>query len=230
MAIQARSGGLRSPGAVDRALVAACVVVWLAVIGVGVAAIVALVDKGSGRNGGTTSGSQTPWLLYVVIGVSAVIILGAVPLLLRARQSGQAEPARGQGSAAPRPTARNPLGGTASGHPVAEAQTEKLRVFGSVADPIDRDLSGYRSSRPRRLPGGLTNQALDRLWLRGTASIGGAMGLAMLAVATATYLMGVDEDDSAWIALGVAGIVTVLIPAIPWFYLRQLRANIAGAR
>jgi hypothetical protein len=230
MVIQARSGGLRSPGAVDRALVAASVVVWLAVIGVGVAAIVALVDKGSGRDGGTTSGSQTPWLLYVVIGVSAVVILGAVPLLLRARQSGQAAPTRGQVFAAPRPTARNPLGGKASGHPVGEAQTEKLRVFGSVAEPIDRDLLAYRSPRPRRLPGGLTTQVLDRLWLRGTASIVGAMGLAMLAVATATYLMAVDEDNPAWTALGVAGIVTVLMPGIPWFYLRQLRANIGGAR
>ena len=63
---------------VDRALLAVCAVVWLAVIGVGVAAIVALVELGSGRAGDPAARSGTPWGLYVVIGISAVMIPATV--------------------------------------------------------------------------------------------------------------------------------------------------------
>jgi 4-amino-4-deoxy-L-arabinose transferase-like glycosyltransferase len=64
--------------------------------------------------------------------------------------------------------------------------------------------------------------------LRVTVAMIGAMGLAVLAVAAATYLMAVNEDDYARITLGVAGVVTALMPVIPWRYLSQLRETIAA--
>ena len=50
----------------------ACAVVWLLALGFGVAATVALVEMGSGHTvSDPVDGGDTPWLLYVVIGVSA---------------------------------------------------------------------------------------------------------------------------------------------------------------
>jgi hypothetical protein len=46
----------------------------------------------------------------------------------------------------------------------------------------------------------------------------------MLAIGVATYLMAVADNAAAWVFYVLAGIVTVGMPAIPWFYLRQLRA------
>ena len=201
---------------VDRALLAACAVVWLAVIGVSVAAIVALVELGSGRAGDRSADSGAPWGLYVVIGISAAIILGSIPLLLRARRAAQQEPP---------PPRRAPA--AAPSHPVSvEASTEKLRVFGSLADPADRTRPGDRRLPPRSpYEGGMSPEMADRMWLRFTASMATAMGAATLAVATATYFMGVKDDGSAWAALTIAGIITVLMPIIPWRQLRQLRAS-----
>ncbi|MBV8346281.1 MAG: DUF2561 family protein [Mycolicibacterium sp.] len=215
------SGGLRSPDTVDRVLVIACAVIWLAVIGVGVAAIVALVDLGTGRHPEGGSGSQTPWLLYVVIAVSALIIVGAIPLLLRARRNAEGEPPR----APVRPA------GTAANHaapgparPADEAPTEKLRVFGSAADPDGHGTPVDGPPRSSHLA--LPPETIERMWLRVTASIAAAMGAAMLAVATATYLMAVDENTAALAVLIVAAVITVAMPVIPWLYLRQLRAGI----
>ena len=75
----------------DRILVGSCAVIWLAVLGSGVAATVALVDLARGHpQSSTTSG--TPWLLYTVIGVSALVIVGAIPLLVRARRTALEDP------------------------------------------------------------------------------------------------------------------------------------------
>ena len=70
----------------DRILLGACAAVWLAALGAGVAATVALVDLGTGH-AQSTGESDTPWLLYAVIAISAAVIIGAVPLLLRARRA-----------------------------------------------------------------------------------------------------------------------------------------------
>src|ERR1700682_5005509 len=91
----------RSADGVDRGLLALCAVIWLGVLGSGVAATVALVDLGRGHPA-SSGGSHTPWLLYAVIGASALVIVGAVPLLLRARRAAQADPP----PAAVRPSAR----------------------------------------------------------------------------------------------------------------------------
>jgi hypothetical protein len=190
---------------VNRVLLAACVVVWLAVIGVSVAAIVALVELGSGRAGAAPSDSGTPWGLYLVIGISAAVILGSIPLLLRARRAAQQQPLpSGQPVVTPR-------------RPPVEATTEKLRVFGSVATPAYPKRPGDRHP-----PEAMVNQ----MWLRFTASMATAIGAATLGVATATYFMGVKDDGSATAALVVAGIITVLMPLIPVRQLRQLRTQI----
>src|SRR3954466_8372135 len=70
----------------DRILLGACAAIWLAALGAGVAATVALVDLGTGQ-AQSTGESETPWLLYAVIAISAAVIIGAVPLLLRARRA-----------------------------------------------------------------------------------------------------------------------------------------------
>jgi hypothetical protein len=46
----------------------------------------------------------------------------------------------------------------------------------------------------------------------------------MVAIGVATYLMAVESDGAAWVLLVLGGLVTLAMPAIPWFYLRELRA------
>src|ERR1700747_1475916 len=183
---------------VNRALLAACVVVWLAVIGVSVAAIVALVQLGSGRAGNAPSDSVTPWGLYVVIGISAAVILGSIPLLLRARRAALQQP----------PPRRQPV--VTPRRPPVEAPTEKLRVFGVAAGPADPKRPGERRPPVQSLYArGMSEEMVDQMWVRFTASMATAIGVATLAVATATYFMGVKDDGSATAALVIAGIITV---------------------
>lgn len=201
----------RTPEAVDRALVAACAVIWLAVLGVSVAAAVVLADLG---NDSAPSGedADTPWLLYTVIAVSALVIAGSIPLLLRARSGGSA-PAR---RATPRvvPAAE-------SATQTADPATEKLKIFGTPAGGArNRTPAAVLTSPP---PGGASVEVVDRIVLRCTALLVGAIGLGLVVVATATYLMGIESDTAAWVALGVAGLITVAMPVIPFLYLARLR-------
>lgn len=201
---------------IDRALLGACAVIWLAVIGVSVAAVVALVELASGRAGEPAPDSGTPWGLYVVIGISAVIILASIPLLLRARRAAQEPPLRP-------PPARSPAARTAA--PTVAAPTEKLRVFGSATEPGTRPATGEKRPPASSPYGGtLSEDLLDAMWLRFTLSMTAAIGGATLAVATATYFMGVKHDGWAVAALVIAGIVTVAMPLIPWRQLRGLPA------
>ena len=55
----------------------------------------------------------------------------------------------------------------------------------------------------------------------------GAIGAATAAVGIGTYLMASDQDGVAWAAYGVAALVTVAMPVVPWFFLRQLHDVIA---
>ena len=41
-----------------------------------------------------------------------------------------------------------------------------------------------------------------------------------------TYLMAVGSDTVAWVLYGLAGVVTLAMPAIPWYFVRDLRALI----
>ena len=216
----AAAGQTRSPEAVDRAMVAVCGAIWLVMLAVSVVATVALVQLGQGRD--ADPGGQSSWLLYSVIAVSALIIAGAIPLLLRARRTALADPGARADSA------RADSGGSGSGEsgsgsgaadpgPVlpVEAPTEKLRVFGTAVDPYAREAAPAAVSR-------VPAAVVDRLWLRGTTSLLGAIGLALTAVATATYLLTAGNDTGTWVALGTAAVITVAMPAILVAFARRL--------
>jgi hypothetical protein len=49
------------------------------------------------------------------------------------------------------------------------------------------------------------------------------MGVALIAVAAATYLMAVGHDGPSWVVYGVAGVVTAALPVLEWLHIRQLR-------
>lgn len=192
-----------SPEAGDRALITVCAVIWLLVLGMGVAATVALVDLGRGRPSGET-GSSTPWLLYVIIAVSALVIALAIPLLLRARRNGLTE--------------------------VEAVSTPAASSSPSSVGAVDRDPPGYPGPMPARHTTAVVSaEMLDRMWLRCGLGLLAATGAAMLAVALAAYLLAVESDGGAWTALAVAGVVTVAMAAIPALYLRRLRADLEDA-
>jgi hypothetical protein len=196
----------------DRILLGACAAVWLAALGAGVAATVALVDLGTGH-AQSTGESETPWLLYAVIAISAAVIIGAVPLLLRARRAALEEPP---------PARATPVRAVAGQQPPVrgvEAPTEKLRV-----PPTAATGPGYGSREAISPPPSPLMTAVDQLWLRCAVVIAIAMGAAMVAIGVATYLMAVDSNAAAWVFFVLVGLVAVAMPAIPLLYLRQLRA------
>ena len=196
----------------DRILVAVCVVLWLAALGAAVAAIVALVDLGTAHTANSPA-SETPWLLYTVIGVSAAVIVGAVPLLIRARRSSMTGTQRPIAPIAPVATARSGFG-----DPVDA--TTRLRATGG---PVVR-----RQSVPPVNSGlGFPTAAVDRIWLRSSAVTAGAIGAATTLISVGTYLLATEHDTVAWVAYGVAGLVTVAMPVAPWFFLRQLHDVLA---
>jgi hypothetical protein len=193
---------------VDRILLAACAAIWLVALGAGVAATMALIDMGRGHP--ESSGqSSTPWLLYTVIGISAAVIVGAVPLLLRARRNAMADsPPPARPTVRPAPAPQRPA------VPGTEAPTTKLRTLGT---PEAR--ATLTPTTPSRLA-----TAADQLWLRCAVVLACAMGFAMVAIGVATYLMAVESNAAAWVLYVLTGLVTLGMPAIPWFYLRELRA------
>jgi hypothetical protein len=204
---QRQSGwAIPSPVIVDRVLVGLCAAVWLVVIGMSVAAVVALVDLGRGFHGGKGN-THTSWVLYAIIIISALIILAAIPLLLRARRMAQAEPvARSTGLAA-----RSESGQPARfEYPLARAFDQQART---------ERLAAQRPALP--------DAEVDRIWLRGSVFLLGPMGLALVAVATATYLMAIGHQGTAWTMYVIAGIVTMAMPPILWCHDRRLRNMLA---
>ena len=197
------------PDVVDRILVGACAAVWLVLIGVSVAATVALTDLGQGFHKMARS-QHTPWVLYAVIIVSALIIAGAIPVLLRARRMARAEPPAPLVGASARGAARQLV---RTGHPAVRSVAERAR-------PARVQSSGPAAESP--------GTAVDRIWLRGTVALTGTIGVALIAVASATYLMAVGHDGAAWVAYGLAGVVTAGLPVIEWLHVRQLRQVVAA--
>lgn len=191
----------------DRILTGACAVLWLAAVGAAVAAIVALVNLGRGSSA-PAGDADTPWLLYVVIAVSALVIIAAVPLLLRARR-GAAHDAETEG----------PPPGVPAGAARAQA-TVPPRTTGPTADPVVRRTGTPQTADPgRQLP----VAAIDQLWLRATLALGCALGAGTLLTGVATYLMAVDTTAAAWGCYVVVGLIIVAMPVIPWWFLRELR-------
>lgn len=195
-----------SPDVVDRILIGACAAIWLVLLGVSVAAAVALADLGRGFHRAASSAHTTSWVLYAVIIVSALIIAGAIPMLLRARRMAQTDPSARGMTAPSRPPVRLMS-------PAPRTAAERARQPRASAQTADSEWSG---------------ESVDRVWLRGTVLLAGAMGAALVAVATATYLMAVGHDGPSWVAYGVAGVVTAGMPAIEWLHVRRLRRIVAA--
>lgn len=205
----------RSPETVDRILVGVCGAIWLVLLAAGVIVTVALVRLGSGHAGDAEK--QSSWLLYSIIVVSALIILGAIPLLLQAHRTALAGARSGEADALP-PTS-----------PAAEAvlrpvdsPPEKVRVFG-----VDPYSGGQRQTAAGEAL--IRTAVLDRLWLRGTVALLSATGLALIAVAVATYLLAESNDTAAWVALGVAGAFTAAMPVVLVMFGRRFSGAMNGA-
>jgi hypothetical protein len=203
----------------DRILLGACAAVWLAALGAVVAATVGLIDLGT-RHGASTGESEAPWLLYAVIAISAAVIIGAVPLLLRARRAALEE--------SPPPARATPVRAVPGQQPPpvrgADAPTEKLLVPTTTAGGSMAGRPGYATREAISPQPSPLTAAVDQVWLRCAVVIAIAMGVATVAIGVATYLMAVDSNAAAWVFYVLAGLVTVAMPAIPWFYLRGLRA------
>ncbi|CAN5573536.1 DUF2561 family protein [soil metagenome] len=193
-----------SPEVIDRSVMAACAATWLVALGISVAAGVALANLGErGGAAPVADKSETPWLLYTVIGVSALVIALAIPLLLRARRTSE-EP--------PPPPRTGP-------------KTVQARAMMAV----DPDPPDYPGPTPARYSSSVISAiALDRMWLRCGLGVLTTLGLAYAAVAVATYLMAVDKETASWWVYGVAGAITVVMIAIPIVYLRQLRTALSA--
>lgn len=194
----------------DRILLAVCAALWLAALGATVAAVVALVDLANPNSAGSDD-SETPWLLYTVIGVSALVIAGAIPLLIRARRTAL--------DGGPQPTAgRSGSAQSVFGPPLG---TEgRQRAFDNPA--IRRQPTPPATSRV-----GFPTAAVEQVWLRCAVVLVAAIGAATAAVGAATYLMASEQDGLAWAAYGVAALVTVAMPVVPWLALRQLHQLLA---
>ncbi len=195
------------PDVIDRILLGACAAIWLALLGVSVAAAVALADLGRGFRK-AAGNPHTTWVLYAVIIVSALIIAAAIPVLLRARRAAAAELVA--------PVPGRPLVGAGSAEARSAAdrvrQQQRLQASGQVVGTVP-EWSG---------------EAVDRVWLRGTTLLTATMGVALIAVGAATYLMAVGHDGQSWIAYGLAGLVTAALPVLEWYHVRQLRDVVAG--
>ncbi|WP_144206219.1 DUF2561 family protein [Mycobacterium tilburgii] len=193
-----RHGSDILPDVIDRILLGACVAVWLLLLGVSVATAVALADLGRGFHSAARSTYSTPWVLYVVIVISALIIAGAIPVLLRARRMSKTEPPVVRSTALQgRPTVRQPAG----------------------RQVIDR-------LRQQRAATAGTGEAVDRIWLRGAVVMVATMGAALIAVAAATYAMAVGHDGPSWAGYALAGVITAVLPAVEWLFVRQLRREV----
>jgi Protein of unknown function (DUF2561) len=198
--------GKMAPATADRILVGSCAAVWLALVGMSVAAIVALMDLGRGFHN-PRGNPHTSSVLYAIIVISALVILAAIPMLLRARRTIRDGPVAR--------SARVPAR-TASGQPIRSGRSPGLTTSRHGSD------EGITTFRPA-----LSDAAVDRVWLRGTAALMGTMGAALLAVAVATYLMAIGHDAFSWTSYGIAGFVTLVMPLAPWQQVRQLRRTLA---
>lgn len=191
-----------NPGIIDRIMIGACAAIWLVLVGVSVAAAVALADMGRGFHKMARS-PHTTWVLYAVIIVSALIIAGAIPVLLRARRKTLVEPvvrSRALQGGGVRPRGQT---GRVATSAVEPARREPVKAYAALGE--------------------WSGEVVDRIWMRGALALACAIGTALIGVSLATYLMAAGHDTASWVSYGFAGLVTVGLPAIEWFYVRQLR-------
>jgi Protein of unknown function (DUF2561) len=198
--------GRFAPATADRIVIGSCAAVWLALVGMSVAAMVALMDLSRGFHD-SRGNPHTSSVLYAIIVISALVIVAAIPMLLRARRTTRDGPVGRSAATSARPVSGRPIrSGNASVSVAQGGPTERLATL-----------------RPA-----LGDAAVGRFWLRGTAALLGTMGAALLAAATATYLMAIGHDALSWTSYGIAGFITLLMPLVTWRQLRQLRRTLAG--
>jgi hypothetical protein len=185
----------------DRVLIGVCAAVWLALVGMSVAALVALMDLGRGFHS-AKGNPHASSVLYAIIIVSALIILAAIPMLLRARRITHEAPA-----------------------PRSPARTVSARAIrsGPMAGMAHGSTEQITTQRPA-----LPDTEVDRFWLRGTVALMGTMGGALLAVAAATYAMAIGHDAFSWTGYAIAGVITLVMPLVPWRQVRHLRGMLAA--
>jgi len=195
-----------TPATADRIVLGSCAVIWLVLVGMSVAALVALMDLSRGFHE-TKGNPHTSSVLYAIIIISALIILAAIPMLLRARRITRDGPVTRSAVSSARP-ASSP----------------------STRSPGQLNVQSARGATERltTLRPELSDAVVDRFWLHGTAALMGTMGAALLAVATATYAMAIGRDGFSWTAYGIAGAITLVMPVIPWRQVRQLRGMLAA--
>lgn len=191
----------------DRILVGACAAVWLTLVGMSVAALVALMDLGRGFHE-AKGNPHTSSVLYAIIIISALIILAAIPMLLRARRTTRDGPTARSGGSSARAMSRQPIG--------------------SGRMPVRTGAQQARDERAAVLRPALPDAVVDRFWLRGTAALMSTMGAALLAVSAATYLMAIGHNAFSWTSYGIAGFITLVMPLVPWRQVRHLRQMLAA--
>lgn len=193
------------PDVIDRLLLGTCAAIWLLLLGVSVAAAVALAELGGGLHSAVRNTHGTPWVLYTVIVVSALIIAGAIPVLLRARRLTKTEPPIVRSTAL---QGRPPLRQSTTRTVVERVRPQHAQKTGDTGE--------------------WSGEAVDRIFLRGIVVLTGTMGIALIAVAAATYSMAITQDGLSWTGYGLAAAVTATMPVIEWLYVRQLRRETAA--
>src|SRR6201996_1429443 len=139
--------GKVSPATADRIAIGSCAVIWLVLVGVSVAALVALMDLGRGFHS-AKGNPHTSSVLYAIIVISALIILAAIPMLLRARRMTREAPA----TRSPGPSART----------VSSRSIRSGPMAGMAHGSAER-ITPQRATLP--------DAEVDRFWLRGTVAL-----------------------------------------------------------
>lgn len=195
--------GKLAPATADRIVVGTCAAIWLALVGMSVAALVALMDLGRGFHE-AKGNPHASSVLYAIILISALIILAAIPMLLRAR----------------RITRDGPVARSAE----SPARSQTIRTSG----PMNIQSASGATEKLAKVRPVLSDAELNRFWLRGTAALMSTMGASLLAVAAATYSMAIGHDGFSWTAYGIAGAIALVMPLIPWRHVRHLRGMLAA--
>src|ERR1700744_6394634 len=108
--------GKVSPATADRIAIGSCAVIWLLLVGMSVAALVALMNLGRGFHA-AKGNPHTSSVLYAIIIISALVILAAFPMLRRPGRVARDGPVARPAASPARPvSARSIRSGLLAGH------------------------------------------------------------------------------------------------------------------